>query len=179
MDRSGNHLIVCDGPLSERFVGIKNRADTGKSRGPILPGFTSPSRFLHIRLKELSDTNRKVLGVPLPHMDASARISVSGQSRWKNPPKEWSTLIKDEAGPILITRDKGKGRVTALSDATLASNLHMSEAHNVRLILALLLAQDRPQEILFDEFHQGHAAEDTLWRMWGLRFSRGHSCRAC
>jgi hypothetical protein len=164
---AGNQLVVCDGPLTGPFAKVKGTGDTPKRGALPLPGMSSPSGFLNLRLKESADSTRKTFVVPLPDLDAAARISVAGGGRWRDPPKEWSTLIKDEAGPVLIARERGKGRVFALSDATLASNKHVGEEQNLRLILALILARSKPQEILFDEFHQGHAAEQTLWSFFG------------
>ncbi len=163
----GNRLIVCDGPLNTPFSRIRGADASHKNERVPLQRLQSPSSFLHVHLREFPDSARKNLFVPLPNVDASARISVSGESRWRKPPKEWSTVIKDEAGPLLISKKMGKGSVLALADVTLASNAHLGDEQNLRLMLTLLLAGGRHQEILFDEFHQGHAAEQTLWTYVG------------
>ncbi len=163
----GNRLIVCDGPLKTPFSRIRGAGASRKNDRVPLPRVRSSSSFLHIHLEELPDSPRKTFLVALPHMDAAARISVSGETRWKKPPKKWSTVVKDEAGPLLISKKMGKGSVIALADVTLASNAHLGDEQNLRLMLALLLGSGRHQEILFDEFHQGHASEETLWAFVG------------
>ena len=54
----------------------------------------------------------------------------------------------------------------AVSDASLPSNGELSNAQNLRLILALLL-ENRPDQILFDEFHHGHKMADTFRAYFG------------
>jgi hypothetical protein len=163
----GNRLLVCDGTLKTSLTRMRGVDTLHKREGSLLPRMRSPSSFLHVQLKEFPDSSFKVLLPQLPDLDASARISISGENRWKDPSKEWDTLIGDEAGPILISKKMGKGRVHALADVTVASNDHIRDEQNLRLVLALLLARGRPQEILFDEFHQGHVAHHSLWTYVG------------
>ena len=54
----------------------------------------------------------------------------------------------------------------AVSDASLPSNGELSNAQNLRLILALLL-ENRPDQILFDEYHHGHKIADTFRAYFG------------
>lgn len=164
---AGNQLIVCDGSLITALAKIVGSSDRGKPSDDAVARMSSPSKFFKLRIKTLGDAARKTFLVPLPGLEASAQVTIAGDSRWFKPSKKWSTLVKDEAGPILIARDKGKGRILALSDASFASNKHIGEEQNLRLILALLLARGKPEEILFDEFHQGHAAEQSLWTFFG------------
>jgi hypothetical protein len=161
--KDGNRLVLCDGFVkapssdSRREAGTKESPERSETRRPF-----SPSAYFRLRLDRLSDRSRSTLVVPLPGMKGAARISASRMSRWKKPSQEWTSLVTDEAGPLLLTRTMGKGAVFALADPSLLSNADLGREQNLRLILALLLASGRPDAILFDEFHQGHALERTL-----------------
>ena len=94
------------------------------------------------------------------------QITVSSGFRWEKPSKSWKEVLGDEAGPIVVSGKYGKGDIVAVSDASLPSNGELSNAQNLRLILALLL-EKRPDRILFDEYHHGHKMEDTFWAYFG------------
>ena len=65
-----------------------------------------------------------------------------------------------------MSRKFGKGEIVAISDASLPSNAELSQAQNLRLILALLIAKP-PEKIIFDEYHHGHTIQDTFWNYFG------------
>jgi hypothetical protein len=161
--KDGNRLILCDGfPRSPSSFGWDEPDKKESRRGSETRRSSSPSAYFHLSLNKSSSASRSTLTVPLPGMEGSVCLSASAESRWETAPREWDMLAGDQAGPLMITRALGKGTVTALADPSLISNSELGREQNLRLILALLLAPGRPEEILFDEYHQGHAAERTL-----------------
>jgi hypothetical protein len=172
----GNRVILFDGtrrmqPPQRRDKPVATGEDKErKRRTEEWVGYgvlQSPSRKFDLTLKPGKDPTRSLMDVSLPGMDASARISISNESRWEKTPKGWSELISDGDGPVLLMQEMGQGKVLAMADPTLPSNAHLADEQNVRLTLALLLAEPRPQKILFDEYHHGHAIDESLWSFVG------------
>ena len=165
--RKGNRLAIFWGMEKddfERFLAersSKNKTMTGKA---------DPMRKLSssfgLLLKDFHDSSRKILYARLSNLDEPVQITVSSSFRWEKPPKSWKEVLGDEAGPIIVSRKYGKGNIVAVSDASLPSNGELSNAQNLRLILALLL-ENRPDQILVDEYHHGHKMEDTFWAYFG------------
>jgi hypothetical protein len=165
--KKGNSVLVCDGTVKTAVTRTSDGTQPEKSHGIVQGILSSPSTHLGLKLRRLSDTSRTTLAAPLPGMSASAPVSIRGANRWDNPSQAWSTLLRDSRGPILVTKTFGKGRITALADPTFAANENLGLDQNLRLILAILFESGRPHEILFDEFHQGHVAEGSLWDFFG------------
>jgi hypothetical protein len=161
--KQGNRVVVCDGTVKTPISRTSDKTRSENPRGFNQGTLYSPSKYLHLSLQQLSETSRTTLSAGLPGMDASARVSVSGANRWNKPSSAWSILLRDSAGPILVSKTFGKGRITALADPSFAANENLGREQNLRLILALLFESGEPAEILFDEFHQGHVMENTLW----------------
>lgn len=120
-----------------------------------------------ISVRGISDTERTRLAVTLPNVPGTLQVSVGKGSRWNKPDKRWSVLVEDSAGPILVTRKLGRGRVIALSDPTVFSNQHIREEQNLRLALALLMGDKQADRIAFDEYHHGHSMEQNFWAYVG------------
>ena len=160
---SGNRLLLFQGPRAP----LHRKKEDGKTekRMPSLMGgmFNYWSRQFGLEVDSGPDTTaRPSVPVSLSGVAGVERISVSNGARWKDVPEEWEVLVKDENGPILVTRKMGNGRVTAVSDITLAANRFINREHNLRLVLALLLGPENPQEILFDEYHHGRIIAGSL-----------------
>jgi hypothetical protein len=64
--------------------------------------------------------------------------------------------IYDNRGALLIDYKHGEGQIILLSDPFVMANNGISRADNLQLSLNLVTGRAGP--ILFDEFHQGHAA---------------------
>jgi hypothetical protein len=90
-------------------------------------------------------------------------LSVSDAARWETPPKEWDTLVADDAGPLVVAKRLGQGEIVAISDPTLAQNKYLAEGDNARLSVALLLHDKRPRKVLVDEYHHGHVTAGSFW----------------
>ncbi len=165
--RKGNRLALFWGMEKddfERFLAersSKNKTSTAKS-----DPMRKLSSSFDLALKDFHDTSRKILYARLSNLDEPVQITVSSGFRWEKPSKSWKEVLGDEAGPIVVSRKYGKGDIVAVSDASLPSNGELSNAQNLRLILALLL-EKRPDRILFDEYHHGHKMEDTFWAYFG------------
>jgi hypothetical protein len=165
--RKGNQLALFWGMEIddfERFLAERS------SKKETITGEADPMRKLSgsfgLRLTDFHDSSRKILHAKLSNLDEPVQITVSSGFRWNKPSKSWKEALGDEAGPIIVSRKFGKGAIVALSDASLPSNGELSNAQNLRLILALLL-ENRPDRILFDEYHHGHKMEDTFWAYFG------------
>ena len=103
------------------------------------------------------------MDISSPKLRGVKRLSVSNRTRWKNPADKWTTLVRDENGPIIVTGKMGKGEVIAISDASIATNRALPLDQNVRLIPALLLQKGKPATVLFDEYHHGYALAESFW----------------
>jgi len=165
--REGNRLTLFWGMEKddfERFLGERS------SKSKTMTGKADPmgklSSSFGLRLTDFHDSSRKILYARLSNLDEPVQITVSSGFRWKKPSRSWKEVLGDEAGPIVVSRKYGKGDIVAVSDASLPSNGELSNAQNLRLILALLL-ENRPDQILFDEYHHGHKMEDTFRAHFG------------
>jgi hypothetical protein len=72
-------------------------------------------------------------------------------------PRVYTTVFKDDAGAILITRPLGKGRVILVANQLFASNAGIGKADNAVLIynIAQSSLTASGSEVAFDEYHQG------------------------
>ncbi|MBI5570246.1 MAG: DUF4350 domain-containing protein [Desulfomonile tiedjei] len=174
--KEGNRLIIFDGtsrmpvpPLPGESVTTESEKEKHRRIQEWIGSgvLHSPMKKFGLTIKPQSDPSRSLMEVRLHGMDASAKISISNESRWEKSPKGWSELISDANGPVLLMQEMGEGKVLAVADPTLPSNGHLADEQNVRLILALLLAEPKPQKILFDEYHHGHAVGESLWSFVG------------
>ena len=165
--RKGNRLALFGGMEVDDFERFpaERSSDNKSSTGKTDP-MEKLSRSFGLRLKDFHDSSRKTLYARLSNLDERVQITVSSGFRWKKPSKSWKEVLGDEAGPIIVYRKYGKGAIVAVSDAGVPSNGELSNAQNLRLILALLL-ENRPDRILFDEYHHGHKMEDTFWAYFG------------
>ena len=68
--------------------------------------------------------------------------------------------IADYQGPLVVDYSFGKGRIVLLSDPFIVANGGLKRADN--LLLAInLVGRDKSALIAFDEFHQGHSAQQN------------------
>ncbi|MEJ2716889.1 MAG: DUF4350 domain-containing protein [Deltaproteobacteria bacterium] len=161
--RKGNRLVLFEGPgpkipeaNRQKDRDHTRRSGSGRTRN------ITPARAFGLTLKRFPDNSRRALTVSIPGVEGLGPISVSNKARWKKTPKEWTSLAGDRLGPVLLVRKLGKGTVAALSDPTVPSNGNVARAHNLRLVLALLLGKGRPAQILFDEYHHGYIHAESL-----------------
>jgi hypothetical protein len=159
----GNRLIILHGgpryipkAISSWISG--NEAGDGKSVHEY-----SLAHQLGLRVGKNSSDSRKTLDVASLRLYGVKEISISSDSRWKRVPKKWEDLLRDEFGPVIVSRKWGKGEEVAISDATIACNRDVAKADNVKVVPALLLEQGRPKEIMFDEYHHGFARAESFW----------------
>jgi hypothetical protein len=158
----GNTLILLQGPPPKAAAPSEGRPSSDLSSIFTSGRWNDPGQFFGLTIKSMDGDGRSILPADLPEMGEDQRISVSNRARWAVSPAGWKVLAGDESGPALLTKRMGKGRVAALSDATLGSNANLPLGRNLRLILTLLLRDGRPREILFDEYHHGKAQADSL-----------------
>jgi hypothetical protein len=164
----GNRLLMFLSPASDVVDEEPKESGTKKGRSKVTVKPTDRlSRYFGLSLKEMGDKPRRELDRPLPGIGESARISVSDAVRWNKPSSDWTELVGDGDWPIVVERKQGKGSIVAVSDATLTSNKELGREQNLRLVLALILKGGHPSEILFDEYHHGHAIQDNVWAYFG------------
>lgn len=162
--RKGNRLVLFQGP-ARRLSRQPDHEATAKGKDePERASVTvrAPSRPFGLKLKAIRNGARGTVPASMPELGWSGMISVSGQARWMEPSGDWQVLSKDEHGPVVLMRRIGKGEVIAVSDPRLASNQNLPRAQNLRFVLALILGNRSPSEILFDEYHHGHVLSDSL-----------------
>lgn len=162
--REGNQLIIFDGVRSLSF--LREPSDSSRNsprKSSIRPSLHSPSSSFGLKIKEHTGTSPSTLTVTLPGMKGTARIRVSGVTRWSGVPKGWTELVGDPEGPIFVSRKLGKGGVVAIADSSFPSNRQLSQEQNLRMVLALLLAERKPEQILFEEYHHGHGISESFW----------------
>ncbi len=161
--KKGNRLLLFQGP-SAAASGKKTDKDTERKLQQMMGGmfnYWSKQFGLEV-ISDFDSRERASIKASLGENDEIGLINISTESRWKDVPEEWTVLAKDVKGPVLVTRELGKGRITALSDITLPANKFIGEEKNLRLVLALLLGPERPQAILFDEYHHGSVISGSL-----------------
>jgi len=162
--KKGNRLVSFWGMEKNDFEKL---FDEHPRKHKVTKGKTDPMRKLStsfgLSMRDFRDSSRKTLHARLSNMDEPMQITVSSNFRWKKPSGSWlwKEIVGDEAGPIVVSRKYGKGSIVAISDASLPSNSQLSNAQNLRMVLALLL-ENRPDQILFDEYHHGHKMEETF-----------------
>jgi len=120
-----------------------------------------------LSLRKTGDRSRKSLAVSFPGVKDAGPISVSGAARWKGAPEGWVTIARDDKGPVVVAGKVGRGSVAAVSDPTLVSNKFLPTEHNLRLVIALLLAETRPRTIFFGEHHHGYMISESFWTYMG------------
>jgi Domain of unknown function (DUF4350) len=157
--RKGNKLVIICG---------KGGMPAGICAGSCsLFSLRSALKYFGLYLKTGADESRTKFIATLPGIPGKLRAGTATDTRWKKPSKVWTILASDKAGPILLSREMGRGEITALCDPTIFSNEHIRQDQNLRLALAVLLRPRRPREVLFDEYHHGHAMADTFWSYVG------------
>lgn len=163
----GNRLIVFSGgprylPPPPSFVGSPTKPNDLHRAGAY-----SLAEKLGLKRSCSPDESRITVNVASLGLYGVEKISVSRATRWKEPSSEWKTVAQDNAGPVVVRRTMGKGEIVAVSDATLLSNRDGDREQNVRFVLALVLEKERPREIMFDEYHHGHALAESFWSFAG------------
>ncbi len=163
--RAGNTLMVFHGgpkiptPLmavwGERAQSKKKKRGESK-KGEQTNGSSLTDTFKLVP-KRTGKAGRTTVEISTPRLYKVNGLSVSGRTRWKSTKDEWTVIVQDKGGPIIVSAKMGKGEVIAVSDASIASNRMLPLDQNVRLIPALLLQKGRPGKVLFDEYHHGYA----------------------
>ncbi|MGO9117724.1 MAG: DUF4350 domain-containing protein [Desulfomonilaceae bacterium] len=167
--QDGNRLILFQGMAKEAYdASLEERHTKNKTEAFEMNTMQKLSGSFGLSIKRFETSSRKRLDTHLRDPDLSVEISVSSRFRWKKPSGSWSwkEIAGDEAGPIIVSRKFGKGEIIAISDASLPSNVELSHAQNLKLVLALLIAKP-PEKIIFDEYHHGHTIQDTFWNYFG------------
>ena len=166
--QDGNRLILFQGMTKEAYdASLEERPTKNKTEAFEIDTMRKLLGSFGLSIKRFETSVRKNLDTHLRDPDLSVEINVSSRFRWKKPSAHWlwKEIAGDEAGPIIVSRKFGKGEIVAISDASLPSNAELSQAQNLRLILALLIA--KPEKIIFDEYHHGHITQDTFWNYFG------------
>ncbi|GEM_PF-625829 len=165
---AGNRLVLFQGLERETHVSDEETTADGNKKPSvkvrILP---RPAGYFGLRLQRTGESGRVSVQVSIPDAPDVRWISVSGALRWREPSKDWTRLAQDTHGPLVIQRTMGSGSVIAVSDPCIASNRELSREDNLKLVLALILADKKPAEILFDEYHHGHVQSDSLAQFVG------------
>jgi len=71
-------------------------------------------------------------------------------------------LVRDKWGALIGVVEKGKGRVIALSDPGLFSNLKLRQGDHARMALEFLLCHLGQGTLLVDEYHHGYGRATSL-----------------
>jgi hypothetical protein len=167
--QDGNRLILFQGMTKEAYDASLGEGPTkNKTEAFEINTMRKLLGSFGLSIKRFKTSARKNLDTHLRDPDLSVEINVSSRFRWKKPSAHWlwNEIAGDEAGPIIVSRKFGKGEIVAISDASLPSNAELSQAQNLRLILALLIAKPH-EKIIFDEYHHGHTTQDTFWNYFG------------
>ncbi|MBI4965420.1 MAG: DUF4350 domain-containing protein [Desulfomonile tiedjei] len=164
--KSGNKFVFFQGGFSKAA-----KKESARSGGDSSSTRTGPARRLALkfglRLKTFPGGSRGNVDVSSRHLEGITELSVSNLNRWTSAPQGWSALAGDEAGPVVLAKEMGKGEMIAVSDSTMIQNRFIGQAQNVRLVPALLLGDGRPEHIFFDEYHHGHQVSESLWSYVG------------
>ncbi len=167
--RDGNRLILFQGMAKEAYhPSLEERPAKNKTENFEPNVMRKLSGTFGLSIKRFETGTRKNLDTHLDDPDLSVEISVSSGFRWKKPSDAWlwKEVAGDKAGPIIVSRKFGKGDIVAISDASLPSNAELSNAQNLKLVLALLIGK-QTEKIIFDEYHHGHTVQDTFWSYFG------------
>jgi hypothetical protein len=121
-----------------------------------------PEEVFELKVDILRENGRNIVPVSEVGVPGAEMISVSRNLRWITDSDKWSTIVRDGKGPIVVERQFGQGRITAVADTTLANNRNLEKAQNLRFVLALLLRDEKNPRIRFDEHHHGHIESDSL-----------------
>ncbi len=167
--KKGGRVIVFEGKPKESYERWLEQSSKDKNtEGFEINTLRKLTESFDLKIRDFHNDTRKNLAARLLRPDLSLEINVSSDFRWKKPPGEWSwkEIVSDETGPIVVSRKYEQGSIVAISDATVPSNSEISRAQNLQFVLALLIP-DRPDKIIFDEYHHGHTIEDSFWRYFG------------
>ena len=163
----GNRLLIFEGGASPRpkewtfFSAAESKiTSVGKVQNSL-------ARKLGLRAKRFPYSSRTTLEISSPRLFGVNTLSISNATRWGAPPKEWTVIAADSAGPAIVSKNLGKGEVWAVSDATMITNQSISLRQNVRLVPAVALERTRPDAVLFDEYHHGYGLADSFWTYAG------------
>lgn len=161
--KRGNRLVLFQGLETQMGLGDDEKPSRetkwASAKARVL---AEPSKYFGLSLRRISDSIGPSVPVSLPDAPGVRRISVSGEVRWREPSGRWTRLVQDTHGPILIRRTLDRGSVIAVSDPRLASNRGLSREDNLKLVLALVIGEKKPAEILFDEYHHGNVQSDSF-----------------
>jgi len=160
----GNRLIIFHGGPKSLVRKARQPGNSGEERDR--PGnlwsHSLAERF-GLFLRKTSGTSRETVPIESDRLYGVERVSLSERTRWREPLKDWKALVGDTRGPVIVSKQIGKGEVTAVCDSTMVSNRYIGAEDNGRLLLALTLENGPPPEILFDEYHHGHAVQESFW----------------
>ncbi len=167
--RKGNHLVFFEGSTALRMPWEEDPNEKGKetSKAGRSRKRSSFAREFGLDRKSASVPGRRSVPVSVDGVEGLGSINVSKKVHWGKPKDPWNTLVGDESGPLVVTRKLAAGKVTAIADRTMITNKYVNTDHNLRFFLAVLLADGRPKEILFDEYHHGHVLAGSLWKYIG------------
>jgi hypothetical protein len=74
---------------------------------------------------------------------------------------DFVTHLAIEAGPVMVSFERGAGRVILCTAPFIFSNAGLKEAGNPALVLNVITAAGSPELIWFDEWHHGRRADQT------------------
>ena len=98
-------------------------------------------------------------------------VTAPGAARWKSFPPSAVILLKDNK-PLAVAIPMGAGTVVAIASPGLADNEHLSQKDNARFLTQLVIGASGDRRhgvgrVLFDEYHQGYAAAESVWAAVG------------
>ena len=162
--RNGNRLVIIEG-----FQPVRLQKGVDAELMKRLPapkpdnGKHALARSFGLRLKKSTSQGRRTIPLTDAAFPYVRQISASAVSRWRETPSGWKNLAADQDGPLILSKQLGRGKVVAISDPSFLANRHISEEQNLKLALALMLQDPRPAAILFDEYHHGYIQPETIW----------------
>ena len=149
--REGGHLFIIDG--SENGLHSDNE---------VLKALDIEI----VKTQDIWDAEERVLFPVLP--TAYARkvkaIKIRGDAHLtESITDEGIVHLGDENGPVLVSRNLGKGQITILTAPYVASNRGIDKGDNVILLTNVIAKDGNGREVLFDEYHHGYDSSLSIF----------------
>lgn len=116
---------------------------------------------------------------PLSLLGGVKAVKMTDATRWTQAPAKGVVVlagkertVKEESPselPALVALPRGKGRVFALSSASVWENRTLDEADNARFLVQLVESQLASGDaVAWDEYHQGFEGGQSFWTVIGV-----------
>jgi len=99
---------------------------------------------------------------PGPYTQDIRDVYSQAHGRFASTRPEVVVHLRDGRGGLVAALKKGEGRVIAVADPDLFSNMRLREGHHALLALNLLLTHHGGGDILFDEYHHGYGRATSV-----------------